>query len=277
MSISPSFVSTANGEIAYFGKKEFPDRPTVTLLHGLSSNHTTWDNLAQELRGQKYNVIVPDLRGHGFSDKTRKQSIYRPEVMAEDVSLILEREGVKKCFFVGYSLGGTIALQIALQYPDLAQGLVIVSANHTSPLRYWHIYLLTYIAAPLVALASYLLIWQKRKRYFQYRHGEAKGYWDSVWNGLKTMPLSVNLWLFLMMGLVDLRKKIFAIKIPVCLVRSHSDPLVTAKEAQEMLSAMPHASMVRPEHKGHFVASESQEEVRDIVLRFIKEHENSHI
>ena len=49
---------------------------TVMLLHGLSSNHTTWLNFMETLAARGIRSIAPDLRGHGFSDKSKHKAWY---------------------------------------------------------------------------------------------------------------------------------------------------------------------------------------------------------
>ena len=122
-------VKTNNGEIFDFSNLKFKERPTVVFLHGLSSNHTTWINLMEILDENNYNSLALDMRGHGFSDKTKNKNLYKFDVFSNDLKAVLEKEGIGKFVLVGYSFGGQIAIDFAARYPGFITGLVLISVN----------------------------------------------------------------------------------------------------------------------------------------------------
>ncbi|MEX6689628.1 alpha/beta hydrolase [Danxiaibacter flavus] len=98
----------------------------LILLHGAFMNTgTAFGQLMPEL-SKKYKVIAVDLQGHG-----RTADIDRPfsfESLADDVASLLKFLKIDSANIMGYSLGGGVALQVAIRHPEIVRKLVIVSA-----------------------------------------------------------------------------------------------------------------------------------------------------
>jgi len=100
----------------------------LVLLHGGLMTIEALVPLLPAL-AQSHSVIVPELEGHGRTADLDRPLSY--EQMAEDVAVLLEQLEIKQADFIGYSLGGTVALQIAMRHPDLVHKLVVVSAPYS--------------------------------------------------------------------------------------------------------------------------------------------------
>ena len=103
-------------------------RPLV-LLHGA---YMTVDTMGSILPGlaETRRVIVPEMQGHG-----RTADIDRPiayEGMADDVAALLRQLGFDEADAFGYSMGGGVALQLAIRHPGSVRRLVAASASYTS-------------------------------------------------------------------------------------------------------------------------------------------------
>jgi esterase len=94
----------------------------VLVLHGLFGSLSNWGWHCKQL-AEKYAVYGVDLRNHGDSPHSDQLDY---QVMAEDVRELIARLGLKSCCIVGHSMGGKVAMQLALSFPDLVQKLVIV-------------------------------------------------------------------------------------------------------------------------------------------------------
>lgn len=97
----------------------------VLLIHGHTFDHRIWDAVAVPLAAAGLRVIRPDLRGHGSS--TRPEAGYHPSHHAGDMSAVLDAAGVGSTTVVGYSIGGAVALEMALTMPERLSTLVLVS------------------------------------------------------------------------------------------------------------------------------------------------------
>ena len=98
----------------------------VLLLHGITSSATTWDDVLPWL-AERHTVVAPDLLGHGQSAKPRTD--YSLGAQANGLRDLLAVLGHKRATVVGHSLGGGIAMQLAYQYPELCERLVLVSSG----------------------------------------------------------------------------------------------------------------------------------------------------
>ena len=97
-------------------------KPPLVLAHGYSDDGLCWTPVAEEL-AMAYDVVMPDARGHGLSDAP--DGDYGPLEQAADLAGVIEGLGLQRPIIVGHSMGGLIALQLALTYPDLVSGLVL--------------------------------------------------------------------------------------------------------------------------------------------------------
>jgi pimeloyl-ACP methyl ester carboxylesterase len=100
--------------------------PVVLLVHGMAGSSTTWRHVMPAL-SEHYTVIAPDLLGHGRSAKERDD--YSLGSFASVLRDLLVALGHERATVVGQSLGGGIAMQLAYQYPELCDRLVLVGSG----------------------------------------------------------------------------------------------------------------------------------------------------
>jgi len=99
---------------------------TLVLLHGFGGTHRAWDPVLPELDHERYNPLVPDLRGHGTKGAVRPISFAG---CVGDVLAAAPGEFV----LCGYSLGGRVAQHVALAAPERVTRLVLVSTGAGIP------------------------------------------------------------------------------------------------------------------------------------------------
>jgi len=108
----------------------------VVFLHGSgpgASGHSNFKGNYPVLVEAGYRCIVPDLIGYGFSDKP--DDVDHPlSFFVQCVVQTLEVAGVKRCTLVGNSLGGAVALGIALDHPELVEKLILMAPGGLSEL-----------------------------------------------------------------------------------------------------------------------------------------------
>ena len=94
----------------------------ILILHGVFGMSDNWHTLAKRL-AEKYWVIIPDLRNHGRSGHS---DIFDYEVMAGDIKELLEENHIRHCNIIGHSMGGKLAMNFALEYPEYVDNLLIL-------------------------------------------------------------------------------------------------------------------------------------------------------
>lgn len=99
---------------------------TVLLIHGLAGSSKTWDAVMPAL-AERYDVIAPDLLGHGESAKPTGD--YSLGAFASGLRDFLAVLDVPKVTIVGHSFGGGVAMQLAYQHPHLVDRLVLVGSG----------------------------------------------------------------------------------------------------------------------------------------------------
>ncbi len=103
--------------------------PSLLLIHGLGLDRSIWREMAEKhLRG--YQVILPDVRGHGESPVTAGET--RIEDLAEDMLRLMDFLEIEKIVVGGHSMGGYIALAMAYQHADRLAGLSLIASRATA-------------------------------------------------------------------------------------------------------------------------------------------------
>lgn len=102
-------------------------RPLL-LLHGFTGSAESWRDLAEAL-SPAFDLAGIDLLGHGLSDCPPDPSRYRMERIVEDLVALLRKLTDRPVHLVGYSMGGRIALQLALAHAEIVRSLVLESAS----------------------------------------------------------------------------------------------------------------------------------------------------
>lgn len=106
-----------------------PEGPPVVFLHGSGPGNSAWANFHLNKTAfleAGFRVIMPDLIGFGYSDKPLDLGEYTLQLFCDTLMAGLKVLGVKSCSFVGNSLGGGIAIQIALDNPDFVEKLILM-------------------------------------------------------------------------------------------------------------------------------------------------------
>jgi 2-succinyl-6-hydroxy-2,4-cyclohexadiene-1-carboxylate synthase len=94
----------------------------LLLLHGFTQTGRGWDEVARHLAGERYRPLAPDLRGHGAAASRRPIDF---DACVADVA----RLGGERFALAGYSMGGRLALHVALAHPARVSRLVLISTT----------------------------------------------------------------------------------------------------------------------------------------------------
>ena len=100
------------------------EAPVVLCLHGLTRNGRDFEDLARHL-APRYRVIVPDVRGRGLSARDPHWQNYQIPVYVRDLLALLKGLGAARVAIIGTSMGGLMAMVLALTHPGLVTRMVL--------------------------------------------------------------------------------------------------------------------------------------------------------
>ncbi len=116
------------GEIAYVESGPLDGKP-ILLLHGVPTSSWLYRKVIPLLAARGFHVIAPDLLGWGASDKPKDLGKYAFERQASRIRELLQALGVKQATFVVHDLGGPWTWEIAKQWPELIERLVVCNTT----------------------------------------------------------------------------------------------------------------------------------------------------
>jgi 4,5:9,10-diseco-3-hydroxy-5,9,17-trioxoandrosta-1(10),2-diene-4-oate hydrolase len=127
-----AFVECRNGQRIHY--LEAGQGPTVVFLHGSGPGASGYSNFKgnyPEFARAGYHCLVLDLVGFGYSDKPEDKE-YTLAFFVECVKQALDELGVERCSMVGNSLGGAVAIGLALAHTELVEGLILLAPGGLS-------------------------------------------------------------------------------------------------------------------------------------------------
>jgi pimeloyl-ACP methyl ester carboxylesterase len=120
---------TDNGGVGIEYQVAGEGRPVI-LLHGFPDSSRLWRNQVPTLVDAGFQVITPDLRGYGASDKPEGVDPYHLLLLASDVTAVLDDLGLATAHVVGHDWGAALAWVVATFLPERVDHLVAMSVGH---------------------------------------------------------------------------------------------------------------------------------------------------
>lgn len=106
----------------------------LILLHGFPDFWYGWKNIILGLK-DKFQLIVPDMRGYNLSDKPDGIENYKLDILIEDIKGLSEKLGFTKFNLAGHDWGGMVSWTLAEKYPEILKKLIILNAPHPKIFR----------------------------------------------------------------------------------------------------------------------------------------------
>ena len=108
--------------------EDIGDGYPILLMHGFSSNLQSWDEQVPALQ-DKYRVVRFDSRGHGGSESPDDPAEYSQEILVEEALHLMDTLHLDKVNACGLSMGGNVALNLAIHHPDRVHAAIIASTG----------------------------------------------------------------------------------------------------------------------------------------------------
>jgi pimeloyl-ACP methyl ester carboxylesterase len=254
---------------------EYPaSGPGLFLLHGLGSSTFSWEELAPLLQAAGYRVYALDLKGSGWSDKPAA-SEYDLFTLRDEIDQWLETMGLRTVIFVGNSLGGSLALLLALENPDRINRLVLIDAAAYLKKIPWIFRLarLPFSKELSKIVFQRWLIKRAMKQAFCHRDRVSDERIDAYFERLKS-PGCLEAQIALVRSL-DFRilnrydQRLSAIDIPTLLIWGEEDPWVKPSVGRRLARDLPHSTLRIIPHCGHAPQEELPEETAGLIIDWL--------
>ncbi len=244
----------------------------VLFIGGLGSDTFLWFRQVPEL-SKHFQVIIFDNRGSGQSDKP--EGPYSVSMFAADTAGLLQALGITKASVVGASLGGLIAEEFALAYPQMVNRLVLADTGFGGP----------HMAKPSFLDLLPMLLTMRRsgdpakdiqrsfelftsKEWCQQHADLVKQYVD--WRVAHPQPPAAY---NLQKGAVNTygcEDRLAQIKVPVLIVHGAKDRIVPVKNAHLLHEKLPQAELFIIPDSGHAAPIQRAEDFNATLVRFLK-------
>ncbi|MCP3166139.1 alpha/beta fold hydrolase [Myxococcus qinghaiensis] len=248
-------------EVAELGNRflsyvDWGSGPPVVLLHGIPTWSYLWSGIAQGLAVSN-RVLAPDLLGYGFSDKRDRfdRSIAR---QAEAVEAWLDRLGVVDATVVGHDVGGGVALQLAVRFPQRVGRLCLMDSVCYDA---WPKGLMAQLGTPGMArrltperLTRFLTPALKRKGFATPQTAELlEGLLAPYATEVGMVSLSRDAVALNTNHTLELASKLGHLAVPTLVLWGEKDGLLPAKFGERLAWDIPGARCVKVPQAGHFL------------------------
>jgi pimeloyl-ACP methyl ester carboxylesterase len=253
----------------YYLDENLSGQETALLLHGLGADSTSWQLQIPALASAGFRVLAPDSPGFGRSSPlgsrlrcVRDLTAFIPEFL----SLL----SISAAHIIGISMGGTQALQLALDWPKQIKKLVLVNTyarlDFSNP-RLWPYYLLRWalihtFGLPAQARAVSKRIFPKTEQEELRRMLIAQI--------LQVQPAYYRAAMHALAGF-NVSQRLCEVVAPTLIVTAEEDTTVPPSVQRMLVERIPNARQVVIPHAGHAVSVEQPEQFNQILLDFLLE------
>ncbi len=235
----------------------------LVFIHGLGEVKEGWNN--QFEFADQYDLIIPDLRGHGEHISSDRISI---PAFASDVIGLLNELNIENAHICGLSMGGMVAQEIYRQAPEMCKSLMLVSTFHFVPKQLAKLILnyrkaislsnrpkISKEAASRIALNS----WNRKnieEFYKFYKPNNSEIF-------LKSVQACLN---------VNNQNLLPKIKVPTLIVGGQYDSIIPVWVQLWMHKKIPNSEFVIVRNTGHIAKLEAKDSFNRILRNFLKKH-----
>jgi len=232
-------------------------RVPLVLIHGAGGDHLSWPSQLRRMAG--YRVYAPDLPGHGKSKTSGRQRIpaYRDTIL--DWLLTLE---LPRFFLIGHSMGGAIALSLALKHPELLHGLALLSSGTHLPVN---LSLIEDLASPQAFPAAVENICR-----WSFSRGANSQVVEGVRKAMLQSRPSVLTADFRACDAFDLSGELGKVRVPTLVLVGEEDKMTPIRFSEELRDGIPGSELEVFTGAGHMLPLEKPEEVAEKIRAFLK-------
>jgi len=238
----------------------------VLLIMGLGYASCMWYR-TRPLLASSYRTVVFDNRGVGQSDVP--PGSYAISQMAEDVAAVLDAAGIRRAHVFGVSMGGMIAQEFALQYPDRVASLILgctaaggPNAVRAEPAVLAQLVALANLPAEQAAETAVSFIYDSRTpRRLIDEDIATRRPWFPTRDGYLAQLQAIIPW--------ESYRRLHQISAPTLVIHGKTDRLIPASNAELIVGRIPGAQLVLLEQAGHLFVTDQAEAAHQAILKFL--------
>jgi pimeloyl-ACP methyl ester carboxylesterase len=221
----------------------------VILLHGWLGSWGLWRDTMSYL-GKNYRTYALDF--WGFGESARKWNTFTVRDYVSMVDQFMEQMGIVSAPLVGHSMGGTVSLSVAINYPNRAEKVTIIgSPIHGSSLAFLLKVAGHRVSANAMFMSDHLSRFLMRK--FSPLICRDPRFPDMMDSDLSKLTLESFLVSIATLRRTDLRPELHKIQVPVMGMFGDRDNIVDPHQWQPLLAGVPSARIERFKNAGHFI------------------------
>ncbi len=231
-------------------------RPPIILLHGAGGDHLVWPPEIRHLSGIR--VYALDLPGHGKSGGAGRQSA---EDYAKTVIEFMDAAGLWRAVFVGHSMGGAIALDLALEYPERTAGLGLISSGARLP-----------VSASILenaASASTFSFAVQSLHNLSWGPRSSRRLVEQNFKRLMTVRPTLLYGDLLACDRFDATERLTSIRTPVLVICGTDDKLMPVHYSATLAAQIPGAALQTVDEAGHLVMLEQPQRLAKLLSVFL--------
>lgn len=242
----------------------------VVLIMGLGCSSAMWFRMAPAL-ARSHRVILVDNRGSGQT-QTRSALVHRVAVMAADVAAVLDAAAEPRAHVVGFSMGGMIAQQFAVDHPARVRSLALLGTHPGTP---WA----TQASGPVLRLlfdkanmSAEESLRQMRPHTYG-RHTADALFEEDALVRLANMPTARD-YLAQLHGLIywSVYSKLPTIQAPTLVMHGLQDELIPAANGRLIASRIAQAKLVELAQASHWLMTDANAECLQALQQHLKQH-----
>lgn len=238
---------------------------TAFLLHGLGGRGDQWREQINLLKDE-YTLIIPDLFGHGNSDKPKPNGTnpYSFSELEQDVQALFHKFENEHNIFIGHSYGGSIATAVALEHQDDIEKLVLIAPTPCIPT----------IAVPILfrmpetLMEVFRSILEKNFQKLAIDPATSQALIDIELQAARDNPI------YLIKAMIEGMQAIphldvTMLSIPTLIICGEHDLLILPEISIDFYQAIPHHNYELIKNAAHLIQLEQPHEVNKLIMNFV--------